>query len=100
QPSWHALVLYEISLRSYEYGLAYAGSPYAFQTLGSTLALNPAAYAKVRGFPKRLAGEDFYILNKLIKIGPIYLRNDRCLQIKDRPSQRVPFGTGTSVFKI
>ena len=47
------------------------GSPYAFQTLGSSIALDFDAYAKVRGFPRRRAGEDFYVLCKLAKVAPI-----------------------------
>ena len=66
-----AVQLYEISLRYYVLGLASAGSPYAHHTVGSTLAVDAAAYAKVRGVPKRTAAEDFYLLGKLVKIGAI-----------------------------
>jgi len=58
------------------------------------------AYAAVRGFPKRLAGEDFYILNKLAKTGPILQLNQQEILIRDRPSARVPFGTGVAVSHI
>ena len=48
--------------------MKYARSPYAFHTIGSTMAVSANHYAKVRGFPKREAGEDFYLLNKLAKV--------------------------------
>ena len=51
--------LYEYSLRYYVAGLSFAHSPYAFHTIGSTIAVNAAHYAKVRGFPRRQAGEIF-----------------------------------------
>ena len=66
-----AILLYELYLRYYVLGLRHAGSPYAFQTIGSTFAIETAAYAKVRGFPKRMAAEDFYLVNKLAKVGEV-----------------------------
>ena len=52
-------------------GLGFAGSPYAYHSVGSTLAVRAEAYAIVRGVPKRAAGEDFYLLDKLAKVTPI-----------------------------
>ncbi len=34
---------------------------------GSSLGVLAPAYAEVRGFPRRQAGEDFYLLDKLAK---------------------------------
>jgi hypothetical protein len=99
-----ATKLYEQSLRYYVAGLRFARSPYAFHTIGSTLAISADHYAKVRGFPKREAGEDFYLLNKLAKVGSVMeLRQDQdCLpiEIEARCSDRVPFGTGAAVSRI
>ena len=96
--------LYEYSLRYYVAGLSFARSPYAFHTIGSTIAVNAAHYAKVRGFPRRQAGEDFYLLNKLAKVGSVMqLRSETdCepIDIAARLSDRVPFGTGAAVGKI
>jgi hypothetical protein len=96
--------LYELSLRYYLAGMKYAGSPYAFHTIGSTMAVSALHYSKVRGFPKREAGEDFYLLNKLAKVGQVLeLETDpKCdaIQIASRCSDRVPFGTGAAVTKI
>ncbi|MBT8053423.1 MAG: hypothetical protein HKN57_08140 [Xanthomonadales bacterium] len=96
--------LYEISLHYYVAGMRFAGSPYAFHTIGSTLAINAAHYAKVRGFPKRQAGEDFYLLNKLAKVGKVLEldagRGCEPITIAARRSDRVPFGTGAAVNSI
>jgi hypothetical protein len=96
-----ATQLYELSLRYYVAGMRYARSPYAFHTIGSTMAVSASHYAKVRGFPKREAGEDFYILNKLAKTGTVIEITDcQALEIESRRSDRVPFGTGAAVNKI
>ncbi len=89
--------LYEISLRYYVLGLAWAGSPYAYQSMGSCLAISPEAYAAVRGFPKKNAAEDFYVLNKLAKVGSIIRLAGSPVSLEGRPSDRVPFGTGRAI---
>lgn len=94
-----ATLLYERAMRYYVAGLRYAGSPYAHFTIGSTLAFRAIPYAKVRGFPKRAAGEDFYLLNKLIKLGTI-AQLPTTIQLRARLSERVPFGTGVSTAHI
>ena len=100
----HATELYEHSLRYYVAGLKFARSPYAFHTIGSTMAIDASHYAKVRGFPRREAGEDFYLLNKLAKTGKVLELESgtECapIQIAARRSDRVPFGTGAAVIKI
>ncbi len=88
---------YEASLRYHTLGLAWAGSPYAFHSLGSTLAVHTHAYALVRGVPKRQAGEDFYLLDKLVKVAPLRRLEGAPLRIRARRSLRVPFGTGPRV---
>lgn len=95
-----ATALYELRLHHYVLGLEYAGSPYAYHTLGSSLAIRADAYAQVRGFPRRAGGEDFYVLNKLAKVGPIARLRGRCIALQSRHSGRVPFGTGPAVQAI
>jgi hypothetical protein len=95
-----ATQLYELSLRYYVLGLAWAGSPYAFQSLGSSIALDVEAYAKVRGFPRLQAGEDFYVLCKLAKVAPLRRDRGEPIRILSRRSARVPFGTGAGVAKL
>ena len=95
-----ATALYELRLHHYVLGLEYAGSPYAHHSLGSCLAVRAQAYARVRGFPRRAGGEDFYLLNKLAKLGPITQLAGECILLQSRSSQRVPFGTGPAVREI
>jgi len=90
---------YEQAIKYYKEALAWAGSPYGFHTLGSTLAVNALSYCAVRGFPKRSAGEDFYLLNKLAKVGKIQSL-DSTILLKARISNRVPFGTGPAAQHI
>ncbi len=95
-----ATQLYEQALHYYVKGLTWAGSPYNTHSIGSCLAVNVDAYCQVRGFPKRSAGEDFYLLNKLRKVAPILKASEITLMIAARLSHRVPFGTGPAVQKI
>jgi len=95
-----ALTLYEIRLRHYFLGLHWAQSPFAYPTIGSCLAIQPESYVQVRGFPDRLAGEDFHLLNKLRKIGPVFYRRSSPVILRGRFSERVPFGTGQSTLQI
>jgi hypothetical protein len=89
--------LYEISLRYYVLGLAWAGSPYAYQSMGSCLSIAAESYAAVRGFPKKNAAEDFYVLDKLAKVGSIRRLAGTPIQLDGRLSDRVPFGTGRAL---
>jgi hypothetical protein len=95
-----ATALYELRLHHYVLGLQFAGSPYAFHTLGSCLQLRASAYAHCRGFPKRSGAEDFYLLNKLRKLGDVTQLKGQCIQLAARDSARVPFGTGPAVTAI
>ncbi len=92
-----ATQLYELSIRYHVLGLAYAASPYAYHSVGSTLAVAAHAYAAVRGVPKRNAGEDFYLLDKLGKVSPICRLSGPPIRLQSRCSERVPFGTGPRV---
>jgi hypothetical protein len=92
--------LYEISLRYYVLGLAWAGSPYAYQSMGSALAIPFQSYAAVRGFPRKNAAEDFYVLDKLAKVGEIVRLDGGRLLLEGRPSDRVPFGTGRALLDL
>ena len=99
-PIGRATRLYEQSMQQYVAGLHSAGSPYAFQTIGSTIAISSHHYAQVRGFPKRSGGEDFYLLNKLAKTGAINNLQAPEIFIEARQSNRVPFGTGPAINKL
>ena len=109
-PYWHEAVvagvddwpaaLYEVDLHYYVRGLRWATSNYAHHTVGSTLAVDTQAYAAVRGIPNRLAGEDFYLINKLAKVGCVQPVASDPIRLSARPSARVPFGTGPAVSRI
>jgi hypothetical protein len=92
-----AICCYEIFLRVYVIGLAHAGSPYAFHSIGSTMACTSDGYAAVRGMNRRQAAEDFHFLNKLAKIGKVGVIPETTVFPSPRPSKRVPFGTGQRV---
>lgn len=93
-------LVYEFSLHHYVEGLRWAGSRYAYHTLGSTQAVHYRHYAAVRGFPRRAAAEDFYLLNKLAKTGAIASLPAPVIRLQARHSDRVPFGTGPAVARI
>lgn len=95
-----AICCYEIFLRYWVLGLRYAKSPWAFHSIGSTIATSTEAYLQVRGMNKREAGEDFYFLNKLGKIGRIHYMKDICVYPSARSSTRVPFGTGKRIYRF
>lgn len=95
-----ATAVYELGLRYYVAGLAAARSPYAYHSIGSTLVVHACAYAGVRGFPRRLAGEDFYLLNKAAKLGAIWRVDDCAVRLASRPSLRTAHGTGVSAVKL
>jgi hypothetical protein len=96
-PTSAATLLYELKLHHYVLHLAALGSPYAFHALGSSFATSAVGYAAVRGVPLRSAGEDFYLLNKLAKVGVIHRATGPGVSITSRRSTRVPFGTGPAV---
>ena len=95
-----AMKLYDEYLQSYVDGLRAAGSPYAFHTIGSLISVHAHSYAVVRGIPRREAGEDFYLLNKLAKVGRVHDLAGEPVRIRGRVSDRVPFGTGAALQEI
>ncbi|MDA8679011.1 hypothetical protein N9L80_01760 [Luminiphilus sp.] len=96
----HATLIYELTMHHYVLHLQAIGSPYAFHTLGSSCVINSHAYAAVRGMPLRNAAEDFYLLNKLAKVGSVHCASGAGVSITSRQSNRVPFGTGPAVEKL
>ncbi|MBI1938237.1 MAG: hypothetical protein HYS25_08925 [Ignavibacteriales bacterium] len=92
-----AIICYEIFLRYYVLGLKYAGSPYAFPTIGSTMICDAESYCKIGGMNKRKAAEDFYFMEKLAKITSINEIKNTTVHPSSRGSWRVPFGTGQRV---
>ncbi|MEM6791724.1 MAG: hypothetical protein AAF715_29670 [Myxococcota bacterium] len=108
-PFWHetaagevgeATAAYELWLRYYVVGLRRAGSRYGDHCLGSTMAIEADHYAAVRGVPRRRGGEDFYLANKLRKLGPVVTPGTAPIRLQARRSRRVPFGTGPAVARL
>jgi lambda repressor-like predicted transcriptional regulator len=92
--------LYDLHMSYFVAALRKHGSAYAHPSLGSTLSIHALDYANVRGYPKRSAGEDFHILNKLSKITPLTLLPSPSIEVQARTSARVPFGTGPALSRI
>lgn len=92
-----AIICYEVFLFYYVLSLKYAGSPYAFHTIGSTMLCNADAYIKTGGMNKKKAAEDFYFLEKMSKNFEIRKIDTTSVYPSPRVSFRVPFGTGQRV---
>ena len=91
--------LYEDYLHYYKQALEYAGFPHSIYTIGSAFAVRAEAYMKQGGMNRRQAGEDFYFLHKLTKLGQLVEINDAFVYPSGRVSDRVPFGTGAAMTK-
>lgn len=95
-----AIDRYELFLRSYVFGLQLAGSPYAFNSVGSAMACRASAYIRCGGMNSRKAGEDFYFLQKLAKTDGVAGLEGTTVFPEPRVSHRVPFGTGRSMARL
>ncbi len=91
--------LYEDYLHYYKKSLDYIGFPNSIYTIGSAFAVRADAYVKQGGMNRRKAGEDFYFLHKLTRLGKIKAIDDAWVFPSCRVSDRVPFGTGASMTK-
>lgn len=92
-----AIRRYELYLRAYRYGLALAGSPYAYHAIGSALACRADSYLAAGGMNRRQAAEDFYFLQQLAKVDGIEKITGTLVRPSARFSDRVPYGTGRVV---
>ena len=88
------IINYELYLRYYSQGLKYAGFPYHFHTVGSSMAVRASTYALTGGMNRRKAGEDFYFMHKVMPQGKVLEINHATVYPSCRLSDRVPFGTG------
>jgi hypothetical protein len=92
--------LYEVSLRYGVLGLAWAGSPYAYEAMGSCIAVRPDVYAAIGGFPRVNAREDFEFLNLAAREGPVARLSGAPLTLSGRISTRVRVSTGQALGKL
>jgi GT2 family glycosyltransferase len=97
-----AIVIYEQHLKRHRQKLQDANSPHAYYAIGSTILCTKQAYIKSGGYHRRrMAGEDFYLLQQLSKTGcKIEMIQEAIVFPSDRVSDRVPFGTGKAVGDI
>lgn len=95
-----AIVQYELYLRYYIHMQGLIGFPWAFQTIGSAMAVRSSVYQAQGGMNKRKAGEDFYFLQKIIELGNFENLPEAVVYASPRKSDRVPFGTGKAVNDI
>ena len=61
------------------------------------MAVRSSAYQKQGGMNKRKAGEDFYFLQKIMKLGGYTNLKSCTVYPSPRVSTRVPFGTGKAI---
>ncbi len=96
-PETTAIIQYELHLRYFINMQRLISLPYAYQTIGSAMAVRSESYAKVGGMNKRQAGEDFYFLHKYTKRESLGDMVGTTVIASHRRSERVPFGTGRAV---
>ena len=96
----HAIREYEAYLRDYVGNLKSAGSPYAFQSVGSAFAVRGSMYVRSGGMKVRRAGEDFYFLQECAKCGEFFEIPEVLTYPSPRLSGRNPFGTGPALKKL
>lgn len=93
----NAIILYELHLRLYLQFQRDIGLPFAFHTVGSSMAVRASKYMALGGMNTRKAGEDFYFLQKFIAQGYCMDCNSTTVYPSTRVSNRVPFGTGRAM---
>jgi glycosyltransferase involved in cell wall biosynthesis len=99
-PTTDRLILrYEIYMRYYLLNLMRIRSPYAFTALGSAMAVTVKAYRKTGGLTPVKSGEDFYFLQKIVKVAKLGLWANTVAYPSSRLSDRVLFGTGPALLK-
>ncbi len=93
------ILRYEIYMRYYVLNMMRINNPYGYTALGSAMAFPVWAYIKAGGLTPVAAGEDFYFLQKLVKIGEIGTWSSSIAYPSSRFSDRVLFGTGPALIK-
>jgi hypothetical protein len=97
QAEFEGITAYELHLRYHVRAQKQIGFPYAFQTIGSAMAVRAWAYVKQGGMNRRHAGEDFYFLQKISWLGQVTELTEATVFPSPRLSDRVPFGTGKAI---
>ncbi len=92
-----SIIDYELHLRYLVHALRWTGHPFAYQTVGSSMAVRRRGYLAHGGMNTRKAGEDFYFLQKFIEVGTLQEIKTTVVYPSARISYRVPFGTGRAM---
>ena len=100
EPAYKNILQYELHLRYLIQGLKFSGCPWAFHTVGSSMAVRANQYALQGGMNRRQAGEDFYFIQKMISAGGYFSLSSTTVYPSSRTSFRVPFGTGAAMEKL
>lgn len=93
----NSIITYELHLRLYIHLKKWLGLPFAFQTIGSSMAVKASSYALFGGMNTKKAGEDFYFLHKIGDNGIVRELTGTTIFPSPRISDRVPFGTGKAM---
>jgi hypothetical protein len=94
------IIQYELHLRYFLQGLKFAGFPFSFHTVGSSMAVKASSYLACGGMNRKQAGEDFYFIQKLMPMGGYFSLNSTTVYPSPRNSSRVPFGTGPAMARL
>lgn len=97
--NYQAIAQYELHLRYYNLMLQFVGFPNGFHTVGSSFAVRCSSYVLAGGMTKKIAGEDFYFIQKLLAMGNYGEINSTTVYPSARLSSRVLFGTGAAITK-
>jgi hypothetical protein len=100
EATYNSIAQYELHLRYLYQGLLFAGFPYVFHTVGSSMGVKAMTYLKSGGMNRKQAGEDFYFIQKLVSSSGYFSMNSASVFPSPRTSFRVPFGTGASMGKL
>ena len=97
---YRSITLYELHLRYFLQGVAFTGFPWIHHAIGSAIAVKALAYVKAGGMNRKMAGEDFYFIQKLLPAGGFFNLNKTTVYPSPRTSARVPFGTGPTISRL
>ncbi len=93
------ILRYELYMRHYALNMLRIKNPYAFTAMGSAMAFPVWAYLKAGGITPVKSGEDFYFMQKLVKMGRLMNWCETTAYPSPRFSNRVLFGTGPALIK-
>lgn len=93
------ILRYELYMRHYALNMLRNKNPYGFTAIGSAMAFPVWAYKKAGGMTPVISGEDFYFMQKLVKLGRLVIWADTVAYPSPRFSDRVIFGTGPALIK-